>query len=127
MKKKTKKKLKSSRKQFCGIPRGIMAHELVFDRVVSESKLQSWYYVHFWTNTLKKGMNACIPTSSSELDSTTIVFLLGWPWHLSMDQPRRVILCQGHPIKQNKTMLLNKEKKQQQKTQKNKLMKPRQC
>ena len=38
--------------------------------VVSKFKLQSHYYVQFWTNTLWKGMNLLIP-SSNELNKTT--------------------------------------------------------
>ena len=46
--------------------------------VVSEFKLQSRYYVHFWTNTLGKGMNLFILPG---LNSITAVLLEGWLWH----------------------------------------------
>ena len=39
-----------------------MANVLACDAVVSEFELQSRYYVHFQNNTLRKGMNAFIPT-----------------------------------------------------------------
>ena len=41
-----------------GVSCGIMANMLVCIIVVSEFKLYSYYYVHFQTNTLGKGMNA---------------------------------------------------------------------
>ena len=46
---------------------------------VSEFKLQSCYYVHFWTNTLGKGMNHLMPHYG--LISTTAVLLQGWLCH----------------------------------------------
>ena len=49
--------------------------------VVCEFELQSHYYVHFWTNTLGKGMYPFIPPPIYELDSTTAVLLQGWLWH----------------------------------------------
>ena len=39
----------------------IVANMLDGDIVVSRLKLQSHYYIHFWTNTLRKGMNPLIP------------------------------------------------------------------
>ena len=39
----------------------IMANVLDFDFVVSEFDRQSRYYIHFWTNTLGKGINSIIP------------------------------------------------------------------
>ena len=42
--------------------RGVsVADELDYDIVVSDFKLQSHYYVHFRTNTQKKGTNSLIP------------------------------------------------------------------
>ena len=41
-----------------GCPRGVMVKAL--DYGVNEFELQSRYYVHFWTNTLGKGMNPLI-------------------------------------------------------------------
>ena len=40
--------------------RGIIAKELVCYLEVYEFKLQSRYYVHFWTNTLKESINTLI-------------------------------------------------------------------
>ena len=37
-----------------------MVKVLDYGIVVSEFKLQSHYYIHFWTNTLGKGMNPLI-------------------------------------------------------------------
>ena len=42
------------------------------------SKLR--YYVHFWINTLGKGMNPSYPPSYG-LNSITVVFLQVWFWH----------------------------------------------
>ena len=44
-----------------GIPLSEEANVLDSDIVVSKFKLQLGYYVHFWTNTLGKGMNSLIP------------------------------------------------------------------
>ena len=41
-------------------PRGVMAKALDCGIVVSEFKLQSRYYIHFWINNLGKGMNPLI-------------------------------------------------------------------
>ena len=38
-------------------PRGVMVKAMDWEIVVSEFELHSRYYVHFWTNTLGKGMN----------------------------------------------------------------------
>ena len=54
-----------------GTPYGIVANILDFDIVVSNFRLHSHYYVHFWTHTLRKSMNVLIP-SSYRLNSTTI-------------------------------------------------------
>ena len=43
-----------------GCPRGVMFKAMDCRIVVSESVLQSRYYVHFWANTLRKGMNPLI-------------------------------------------------------------------
>ena len=40
--------------------RGVMVKGLDNGIVVSEFELYSRYYVHFWTNTLAKGMNPLI-------------------------------------------------------------------
>ena len=40
---------------------GIVVNMLDCDIIVSEFKLQSHYYVHFWTKTLEKGMSSFIP------------------------------------------------------------------
>ena len=41
-------------------PRGVVTNVLPYDIVVREFEIQSRYYVHFWTNTLGKGMNPII-------------------------------------------------------------------
>ena len=41
-------------------PRGVMVKVMDCGIVVSEFVLQSCYYVHFWANTLGKGMNPLI-------------------------------------------------------------------
>ena len=43
-----------------GCPRGVMVKVKNCRIVVSEFVLQSHYYVHFWANTLGKGMNLLI-------------------------------------------------------------------
>ena len=43
-----------------GRSRGIMVNALDCGIVVRESELQSCDYVHFWTNTIGKGMNPVI-------------------------------------------------------------------
>ena len=43
-----------------GCPRGVMVKAMDCEVVVSEFVLQSRYYVHFWANTLAKGMNPLI-------------------------------------------------------------------
>ena len=47
-----------------GWPRGVMVKVMDCEIVVSEFELQSRYYIHFRTNTLRKGMN---PPLSSQL------------------------------------------------------------
>ena len=41
-------------------PRGIIVKALECRIVVSKFKFQLRYYIHFWTNTLGKGMNPLI-------------------------------------------------------------------
>ena len=43
-----------------GCPRGVMVKAMHCGIVVREFVLQSRYYVHFWANTLGKGMNPLI-------------------------------------------------------------------
>ena len=43
-----------------GCPCGVMVKVMDSGIVVSEVVLQSRYYVHFWANTLGKGMNPLI-------------------------------------------------------------------
>ena len=43
-----------------GCPRGVIVKVMDCGIVVSEFILQSLYYVHFWANTLGKGMNPLI-------------------------------------------------------------------
>ena len=64
-----------------GSPHGLVAKVLNCKIVVSEFKLQDCYYVHFWINTLGKGMNLLIPTLSYGLYRTTTVLLKEWLWH----------------------------------------------
>ena len=40
-----------------GCPRGVMVKAMDCGIVVREFVLQSCYYIHFWANTLGKGMN----------------------------------------------------------------------
>ena len=42
-------------------PRGVMVKAMGCGVGVSEFKLQSRYYIHFWTSTLKKGMSPLFP------------------------------------------------------------------
>ena len=48
-------------KMYGGIPHSVVANILNCNIVVSKFKLQSCYYVYFWTNALGKGMNPLIP------------------------------------------------------------------
>ena len=43
-----------------GCPRGVMVKAMDCGIVVRKFVLQSRYYVHFWANTLGKGMNPFI-------------------------------------------------------------------
>ena len=45
-------------KKWGGIPHGIVAKVLEYEIIVRKFKLQFHYYVHFWTNALRKGMNS---------------------------------------------------------------------
>ena len=47
-------------KVFRGCPCGVMVKGMGCGIVVGEFVLQSCYYVHFWANTLGKGMNPFI-------------------------------------------------------------------
>ena len=49
-----------SLKQKKGCPLGVMVKAMDCEIVVSEFELQLHYYIHFWTNTLGKGMNLLI-------------------------------------------------------------------
>ena len=44
-----------------GSSNGAGAEMMDCDMVISEFELESSYYVHFWTNTLKKSTNTLIP------------------------------------------------------------------
>ena len=59
---------------------GVMIKALNSRIVVSESGLQSKYYVQFQTNTLGKGMNPFIPPNHG-LNSTLTVLQEGWFGH----------------------------------------------
>ena len=63
-----------------GGPRCVMVKAMDCGIVVREFVLQSRYYVHFWTNTLGKGMNPTYPPSYG-LNSTTTVLLREYLWH----------------------------------------------
>ena len=58
-------------KHFLGSRHDVVVNVLIFDTVVSEFELHSFYYVHFQINTLGKGMNPLIYW----LNSTTTVLL----------------------------------------------------
>ena len=47
---------------------------------VTEFKLQSGHYVHFWTNTLGEMYEPPYPPIYG-LNSTTAILLEGWVWH----------------------------------------------
>ena len=65
-------------------PHAIAANMMDSDIVVSRFKLQSHYYIPFWTNTLGKGINSLI-YSSYWLNSTTTVLLQIW-FYMKIDQ-----------------------------------------
>ena len=58
----------------------LMVNVLDNDVKICEFKLQLNYYVHFWTNTVGKGMNPSYPLSYG-LNSITAAILYGWVWH----------------------------------------------
>ena len=60
-------------------PRIVVVKVFDCNVVLSKFELQSQYYVHFPTNTLRKGMNP-LHTPNYELNSTTNV-LQEWLWH----------------------------------------------
>ena len=64
-------------------PCGIIVKVLDCSLKVSEFKLQSCYYIHFQTNTLRKSLNSPLP-SSNGLKSIIAVLLQRWPH----DNPR---------------------------------------
>ena len=58
-----------------------LANVLDCDDVESKFKLQSQYYVRFWTNAFGKGMiSPLLIPLTYELNSTTTI-LQGWLWH----------------------------------------------
>ena len=63
-----------------GSPCGVMVKVNDCRIVVSKFELQSRYYVHFWTNTLRKGKTSPYPPSYG-LNSTSTVLLEGWIWY----------------------------------------------
>ena len=59
-----------------GNPYGVVANVLDYDSVKSTIELQSCYYIHFWTNALKKRYK--YPYSSSyKFNSTTDIVRQG--------------------------------------------------
>ena len=60
---------------FRGSPHVVMANMLDYDIIVSKFKHQSCFYVHFWTNTLRKSMKPFI-SLSYRLKGTIRVLLL---------------------------------------------------
>ena len=70
----------SLRKGKLSCPCGVMVKAMDCGIKVSEFKFQLCHYVHFWTNTLGKGMNPPYPNSYG-LNSTTAVHLEGWLGH----------------------------------------------
>ena len=62
------------------IPHGVVDNVLDCDIIVSEFKLPSNSYIHFWTNALVKDMNLIIFPCYG-LNNTTITLLQGWLWH----------------------------------------------
>ena len=70
---KKKQKKPSQAKTYKRCPRRVMVQTMDCRIVVSEFVLQLRYYVHFWANTLGKGMNTPYPPSYG-LNSTATVF-----------------------------------------------------
>ena len=52
-----------------GRPCGVVAKVLDCNPIVSEFKLQLYYYVHFQTNALGKGMNFLVPPAMGSIVS----------------------------------------------------------
>ena len=50
-----------------GVPHCVIVKAMDCGIVVSEFKLQSCYYVHFWINTLRKGMDPLILPAMGEI------------------------------------------------------------
>ena len=63
-----------------GVSLAVVDNILDCDIKVSEFNPQSWYYIHFWANTLGKVMNFLMPYSYGRNSSTTFL-LQGWLWH----------------------------------------------
>ena len=61
-------------------PCAVMVKALDCGIVISEFELQSYYNIHFRTNTLKKGMNPLYPPRYG-LNTITTVLVEGWLWH----------------------------------------------
>ena len=59
---------------------GILGNVLDFDIIENKFQLQSPYYIYFWTNTVRKGMNL-LTLNSYRLNSTPTTLLPGWLWH----------------------------------------------
>ena len=57
-----------------------MAKVLDIGFEVSKLELLLDYYIHFQTNTLRKGMNSLIPPSYG-LNSITAILLQEWLWY----------------------------------------------
>ena len=62
-------------------PSVMVAIMLDCDIVVREFKLQACYYIHFWSNALKEGVNPFYLPSCYELNSTTDVLLQECLWY----------------------------------------------
>ena len=61
-----------------GNPCSVMTKVQDYSLKVSEFKLQYFYYIHFWTNTLQKSEPSY--TSMYGLNSITAFLLQGWLW-----------------------------------------------
>ena len=64
-----------------GCLRGVMVKAMDCGIVVNEFVLQSFYYVLFRANTLRKRMNPPLASPSYGLKSTTTILLGEWVWH----------------------------------------------
>ena len=58
-------------------PRGVVANVSDCDIFVNEFKFQSCYYVHFWNNAFRKGMNPLIPAVPVNSTITLILNKIG--------------------------------------------------